>query len=96
MPVKTIPYDAAEDLAMPEDQAELLSEAFASGDAKYIAIALGTVARARGMSAIADKAGVTRPGLYKALGPSGDPQLSTLLGVVNALGFRLALEKTVP
>ena len=96
MPVKTIPYDAAEDMAAPEDQAELLSEAFASGDAKFIVVALGTVARARGMSAIAGKAGVTRPGLYKALGPSGDPQLSTLLGVVNALGFRLALEKTVP
>ena len=71
---------------------ELLAEAFASGDQKFIASALGAVARARGMSTIAEKAGVTRPALYKALSETGDPQLSTLLGVVNALGLKLAVE----
>jgi probable addiction module antidote protein len=44
------------------------------------------------MSVIAEKAGVTRPALYKALSETGDPQLSTLLGVVNALGLKLAVE----
>jgi len=91
MPIKTIPYDPAEDLADPQDQAELLAEAFASGEREYIAIALGVVARARGMSAIAEQAGVNRPALYKALSETGDPQLSTLIGVVKALGFKLAL-----
>jgi len=92
MPIKTIPYDPAEDLADDKDQIELLTEAFASGDRKFIAVALGAVARARGMSGIAEKAGVTRPALYKALSETGDPQLSTLLGVVNALGLKLAVE----
>ena len=92
MPIKTIPYDPAEDLVDDKDQVELLAEAFASGDQKYIAVALGAVARARGMSTIAEKAGVTRPALYKALSETGDPQLSTLLGVVNALGLKLAVE----
>jgi probable addiction module antidote protein len=91
MPIKTIPYDPAEDLGDEREQIELLEEAFASGDQKFIAVALGTVARARGMSDIAEKAGVTRPALYKALSETGDPQLSTLLGVVNALGLRLAV-----
>lgn len=53
MPIKTIPYDPAEDLADDKDQVELLAEAFASGDQKFIAVALGAVARARGMSGIA-------------------------------------------
>ena len=92
MPIKTIPYDPVEDLGDEREQIELLEEAFASGDQKFIAVALGTVARARGMTDIAEKAGVTRPALYKALSESGDPQLSTLLGVVNALGLKLTVE----
>ena len=69
MPIKTIPYDPADDLADEKDQVELLAEAFASGDQKFIASALGAVARARGMSTIAEKAGVTRPALKLAVEP---------------------------
>jgi len=42
-------FDPAEYLTDPVDQAELLDEAFASGDARFIAHALGTIARTRGM-----------------------------------------------
>lgn len=97
MPLETVPLDPAEHLASPESQAELVADAFASGDATYIANALGIVARARGMSAVAKEAGVTREALYKALSPTGDPRLSTLLGVVKALGVTLKAEpKTTP
>ena len=84
MSLKTKPFDAAEYLDDPESQAELLSDAFESGDAGYIAHALGVVARARGMTEIAREAGVTREALYKALTEDGDPRLSTLLGVTRA------------
>lgn len=89
MAIKTKPFDAAEYLDDAESQAELLSDAFDSGDAGYIRHALGVVARARGMTAIAREAGVTREALYKALSEDGDPKLSTLLGVTKALGVRL-------
>jgi probable addiction module antidote protein len=87
--LKTKPFDAAEYLDDAESQAELLSDAFDSGDAGYIAHALGVIARARGMSNIAREAGVTREALYKALSNDGDPKLSTLLGVTKALGVKL-------
>jgi probable addiction module antidote protein len=87
--VETFPFDAAPYLANPQSQAELITDALESGNASYIAAALGTVARARGMSAIAREAGVTRASLYKALSPEGDPQLTTLLGVMKALGLKL-------
>ena len=91
MPLDTIPFDAAEYIDTPEAQAELLADAFETGDAAYIANALGVVARARGMTAIAKDAGVTREALYKALSERGDPRLSTLLGVAKALGVKLSV-----
>ena len=54
-----------------------------------IAAALGDVARAMGMTQLAGKAGVTREALYKALSPTGDPRLSTFLGVMKGLGLKL-------
>jgi probable addiction module antidote protein len=87
--LKTKPFDAAEYLNDAESQAELLSDAFNSGDARYITHALGVVARARGMANVAREAGVTREALYKALSNDGDPKLSTLLGVTKALGVKL-------
>ena len=75
----------------PESQAYLLEDALASGETAYIANALGIIARARGMTDTAQKAGVTREALYKALSLTGDPRLSTLLGVFRALGFGMTL-----
>jgi len=90
MPTKTIPFDAARYLTSPEAQAELLTDALQTGDAGYIAHALGVIARAHGMTEVARGAGVTREALYKSLSEDGDPRLTTLLGVLRALGLRLS------
>ena len=96
MALETLPFDAAEYLADAEAQAELLAEAFETGNSTFIANALGVVARARGMTAIARDAGVTREALYKALSETGDPKLSTLLGVLRALGVKLSVAPAIP
>lgn len=96
MALQLTPFDAAKYLATDEDQADFLADAFATGDQTYIANALGVVARAKGMSQIAREAGVTREALYKALSPSGDPKLSTLLGVMKALGVNLSVTPAHP
>lgn len=90
MAIKTLSFDAAEYLDTAESQAELLADAFESGDPNYITHALGVVARARGMSNVAKEAGVTREALYRALSEKGDPRLSTLIGVLKALGVQLS------
>lgn len=89
MAIKTIPFDPAEHLRSTEDQVELLNDAFATGDAAYIANALGTIARARGMSAVARGAGVTREALYKSLTKRGDPKLTTFVSVLRTLKLDL-------
>ncbi|WP_235782899.1 addiction module antidote protein [Bradyrhizobium murdochi] len=57
---KAIPFDAAEYLDSPEMIAAYLNEAFESEDTSAIAVAIGTVARARGMNAVAEKASPAR------------------------------------
>jgi probable addiction module antidote protein len=86
---KTKRWDAAEHLETEEDMAAYLEAALEDGDPALIAAALGDIARAKGMSQIARETGLGRESLYKALSPDGNPEFSTVLKVVRALGLRL-------
>lgn len=94
MALETLPFDTSEYAASPEAQVDLLNDAMESGDPAYIAHVLGVIARARGMTEIARDAGMTRQALYKALASGGDPKLSTLTGVLKALGITLHVAPT--
>ncbi len=58
------------------------------GDAAFIAMALGDIARAKGMAELARETGLGRESLYKALSAGGNPQLSTVLKIAKALGLQ--------
>ncbi len=89
---KTMPYDAAEFLTDDETIAAYLTEALEGDDPRYIAKALGAVARARGgMALLARETGITRESLYRALSDTGNPELGTTLKVMHALGVRLTV-----
>ncbi len=92
MPLETIPFDAAEFLDSPEAQAEYLSLSLAEGDPVEIAAALGVVARARGMSAVARDSGLGRESLYKSLSENGNPELATVLKVLRSMGLKLIVQ----
>jgi probable addiction module antidote protein len=96
MALKTVPYDSAQHLATPKAMSAYLSEAFAEGDPKAITHALGVIARARGMSKLARESGVAREALYKALSQEGNPEFSTIVKVVNAMGLELAVKAASP
>jgi probable addiction module antidote protein len=89
MALKITPFDPAEYLDTPGRIAAYLRVVFEDGDPSLIAAALGDIARAKGMTQLAAEAGVTREALYKALSATGDPRLSTFLGVMKALGIKL-------
>jgi probable addiction module antidote protein len=93
MTEKLKPFYADEYIYDDEGFSMLLEDALESGHAGYMAGALGTIARARGMTQIAKEAGVTREALYKALSAEGDPRLSTLLGVIKALNLKLSISQ---
>ena len=86
---KTRRWDAADHLKTNADRAAYLEAALQDGDAAVITAALGDIARAKGMTRIARRAGLGRESLYKALSPEGRPELATVLKVVRALGLTL-------
>ncbi len=93
MGITTRPFDAAEYLEGAADQADLLNDAVDSGDPRYIAYALGAVARARGgIGKLAREADMNRQALHKALSEDGNPTLETVLKVLKALGLRMRIE----
>ena len=89
--MKTTVFDPARYLDNEEGVAEYLRVICAEGSPAEIASALGDVARARGMTEVAEKAGLTRQALYKALSEDGNPALATIAKVAEALGFKLTL-----
>lgn len=82
-------WDVAEHLETEEDMAAYLEAALEDGDPKLVSAALGDIARAKGMTQVASETGLGRESLYKTLSPEGNPELTTLLKVVHALGLRL-------
>ncbi len=87
-------WDAADSLKTEEDMALYFEACLEEdpGDGSLIRAALGDIARARGMSQLARETGLAREGLYKALSPEGNPEFSTVMKVIKALGLKLHAE----
>ncbi|WP_175869615.1 addiction module antidote protein [Bartonella gabonensis] len=90
MKLKTFNFE--KHLKTPEDQEIFLNEALKTGDAAHIADAIGIVARAQNMSALAKETNRERSGLYRSLSKTGDPKLSTLVAVLSALNLQLSVQ----
>ncbi|MEQ9287266.1 MAG: putative addiction module antidote protein [Cyclobacteriaceae bacterium] len=86
---KTSKFEIAEYLDDDEMIAEYLNSVLEDGDSADILTAIGHVAKAQGMSKIAEKTGLSRPSLYKALSKGAKPQFETILKVLRAVGSNL-------
>ena len=85
-------FDMAEHL--PDDQAiaEYLTIVLEENNPAELTHALGTIARARGMTEVARASGLTREALYKALRPTSHPRFDTIAKVCSALGVKLVAQ----
>ena len=86
---KTTPFDVVDYLKTEEDMLAYLDAVLEENDPALLAMALGDVARAKGMTLVAREAGLGRESLYKALSPEGNPELGTIMKVMRSLGLRL-------
>jgi probable addiction module antidote protein len=85
-------FDMAEYLRTDEDVANYLTLVLEENDPTELTHALGTIARARGMTEVARASGLTREALYKALRPTSHPRFDTIARVCNALGVKLVAQ----
>lgn len=92
MAARLIPFDAADFLKDEETTAAYLNACMETGDPDVMLSALSAAARARGMADLAEKAGVNRESLYKALAPGAKPRYDTVVKVVHALGIDLVFQ----
>ena len=90
MRIKLREFDASAYLDNDEVIAEYLTAALEDGNPEVFLAAIGNVARARGMTAIAESTGLGRESLYKAFSPGAKPRYDTVLKLLNALGVRLS------
>ncbi len=85
-------FDMAEHLDSDQAIAEYLSIVLEENDPAEFAHALGTIARARGMTEMARASGLTREALYKALRPTSHPRFDTIMKVVQAMGLQISVQ----
>lgn len=90
--MKTTKFDIADYLDSKEMIAEYLNSVLEEGDNDDVIVALGHIAKAIGMSKIAEETGMSRPSLYKALSTGAQPQFSTIMKVLKAIGGQIRVE----
>lgn len=93
MKIKLSEFDAVKYLTDQEAIEAYLDSAFETGDSNHITNAIGNVIRAQGMMKMAKKANLDRSNLYNSfLKVGGDPRISTIFKVMDALGYRLSYQ----
>lgn len=84
-------FEVVDYLKTEEDIAGYLTAVLEDGDPALFVAAIGDIARAKGMTDIAKKSGVTRESLYRALKIEARPRFETVTRVLHALGMRLTV-----
>ncbi len=83
------PWNPFDYLKTPEEINEFLTDAFLAEDPRRFPIALGHLARKKGMSEVARLAGVNRESLYRSLSSEGNPGYTTVIKVARALNIEM-------
>jgi probable addiction module antidote protein len=91
MTIKTSPLHIEDYLKTDEDIKEFLQELSRTGTYSDFIHGLFTASKAKGMTEIAQQAGVTRDILYKSLSEDGNPRFETINKIVEALGCKLII-----
>lgn len=84
-------FDVAAHLDSGDVVAEYLNAALEDPDPSVFLVALGHVAKARGMTQVASSARLGRESLYKALAPGAHPRYETVRSLMDALGLKLSI-----
>jgi probable addiction module antidote protein len=94
--VKTTVWDMAEHINTKEDVIGILEAALEENDMEFLFNVIGDIARSKGMAKIAKDLNLARESLYRSLSQDGNPSFSTIVKVLDNLGFQLSIKQKVP
>ena len=94
--IGTTAFDSADYLNTAENIAAYLEAYLEDSTPDEFRKALDTVARSHGISDLAKRSGMSRPGIYKALGKDGNPSFETIREILAGLGLRLKVAPAEP
>jgi probable addiction module antidote protein len=94
--IETTAFDSADYLNTAEAIAAYLDAYLEDATPQELRGALDTVARSHGISDLSQRSGVTRAGIYKALGQDGNPSFETIRSILGAMGLRLTVCERAP
>jgi probable addiction module antidote protein len=84
-------WDMAENINTREEVFAYLQGALEENDTETLFDVIGAIARSKGMLMVAKELGLSRESLYKSLSPTGNPSFSTVLKVLDLLGYKLQI-----
>ena len=86
-------WDLAEEIKTKEDVVGILDAAMEENDPDLLLTVIGDIARSKGMSQLSKELNLSRKGLYKSLSKEGNPSFTTVMNVLNNLGFQLNVSR---
>ena len=89
MKTETKAYDPALFLKTDEDMIHYLNEAFRDDDSTVFIIALGDIAKIKGIAQLANETGLIRESFYKALSGKTQPKWDTVQRIIKALHMNI-------
>jgi probable addiction module antidote protein len=90
--MNTTKFDVADYLDNKEMIAEYINTVLEEGNQDDVIVAIGNVAKAMGMTKIAERSGLSRPSLYKALSEGSKPRFETMLKILQAIGGQIRIQ----
>lgn len=77
-----------------DDYINILFEEYAKdGDVGALLSSLRVLGRVKGLTKLAEEAGMSRKGLQKALSEEGNPEFASVNAILHAIGYKLTPKK---
>ena len=89
-------WNLADEIETREDVIGILEAALEENDIGFLFRVIGDIARSKGMAQIARELNLNRESLYHSLSQEGNPSFTTIVKVLDNLGFQLSVKQKVP
>jgi probable addiction module antidote protein len=91
--IKVSDWNLADEIETKEDVIGIIEASLEENNTELLFKVIGDIARSKGMAQIAKELNLSRESLYRSLSPEGNPSFTTIVKVLDVLGFQLSLKQ---